>query len=152
MFLSTALSTNMLDVNTGNGTISMPYDFSRGTQHILNINTCLATSRNTNPLTASDAWADTRNETSGAIVIPNSIVLQIPIGSTTFTQNINVNAVQRIIAGTVGSYTWQRGVFQIQVTCDLVRNILQLTPISTTGNFPNATRPTGVQVIMQTTI
>ena len=151
MFLSTTLTTNMLDINVSNATISFPYDFTRGSNHIIYIQPVLTLSRDINPWSAGDSLTETRPDTSGAIVTPNRSVIQVPQGVTNFNANIDVQAVQRIVAGTLGGYGWRRGTFRVQVTCDLIRNILQVTPIQTSGNFPS-TRPAAVSLIFHTVL
>jgi hypothetical protein len=152
MFLSTSLSSSSLNSTINTTTISIPYDFTHGSQHTLMIQPVVTVSRNINPQTAGDSWADTRNEFSGGILVPNQTSITIPTGSTTFNQNINVNYVQRIIAGTTGGYTWNRGTYILQITFDLVRNLLQITPQGTTGTIPDATRPVAVLLQMFTQV
>jgi len=142
----------MIDSSISNAAISMPYNFTRGRNTVVNITPAVITSRNTDPLTAPDNFADTRNETSGALLTPNRLAFTIPTGVTTFDTTMEVRASQRIIAGTTGAYTWQRSTFTVQITCDLINNIITITPQSRTGNFNNTVRPVAVLLTVQTII
>ncbi|MCL2311007.1 MAG: hypothetical protein FWC41_00750 [Firmicutes bacterium] len=152
MFLSTTLSSNMLDSSTSNATISMPYDFTKGTNHILYIQPCVTTTRDLNPVTALGTWADTRPDIAGAILTPNRYTFNIPQNTNSFSSEVEINITQRIIAGIVGGYGWKRSILKLQITCNVAQNLLQITPLSRTGDFPNDIRPVGVSLILHTVI
>lgn len=142
----------MIDSRYSNSPITIPFDFSKGDNHVLQIFPAVTTTTDKDPVTAADTWADTRNDITGAILTPNRATISIPQASNIFTTTMTVNIVQRIIAGTTGGYGWKRGVLTVNITCDKANKTLTISPSTATGNFPNDIRPVAVSLIMYTLV
>lgn len=127
MFVSTVVPSIMLsakrNMNKGNYNFSIPYNFIRGRDIIVNIHPLRGNAN------ATTTW-NTLVNSSGDLTAENRINIVIPNDVTVYTTSLPVKMT--LVNGNGGNvYTPD---YVVEIKCDTVNNIITFTPTSVIGS------------------